>query len=313
MSKKRTAEQNRLKAVRYRLRKRVADLGKAIEEQEQRLKSIRESGSPEDIERAEKNVVFAKKNAELFSQYKVENTLTKEQYNQKKAELKNSIFSTELERKRALARKKYYYKKRYGSDWQEAISYVPERNLNIPFKGNTNEYKREWYRIKKERKEEAEANRFKAFGTVKQDKDFIAERIAKKRKFYDNHKSVYQAGDRLPRYSNFMEINGYRDWFDVPSELKAPFPLWDRIDIAERFAVHIVPVYAKVIKKFRLTTIPPYNIFDFIPPYMGITNEETAIEKMGEQGFTEFKQFLVGLFQREVDKNIIVEEPSVVI
>ena len=209
-----------------------------------------------------------------------------------------------------MARKKYYYKKRYGSDWQEAIGYVPERNLNIPFKGGTNEYKREWYRIKKERKEEAEANRFKAFGTVKQDKDFIAERIAKKRKFYDNHKSVHQAGDVLPRYSNFMETNGYRDWFDVPSEEKKPFLLWDRIDIAERFAVHIIPVYAKVIKKFRLTTIPPYNIFDFIPPYMGITNEEIAFEKMGEQGFTEFKQFLVGLFQREVNKNLIVEEPA---
>ena len=139
MSKKRIVEQNRIKGTRYRLRKRVADLGKAIEEQAQRLKSIRESGSPEDIERAEKNVVFAKKNAELFSQYKVENTLTKEQYNQKKAELKNSIFSTELERKRALARKKYYYKKRYGSEWQEAIGYVAERNLNIPFKGGTNE------------------------------------------------------------------------------------------------------------------------------------------------------------------------------
>ena len=43
---------------------------------------------------------------------------------------------------------------------------------------------------------------------------------------------------------------------------------------------------------------------------MGITNEEIAFEKMGEQGFTEFKQFLVGLFQREVDKNITVEEPA---
>ena len=32
MSKKRTTEQNRIKATRYRLRKRVADLGKAIEE-----------------------------------------------------------------------------------------------------------------------------------------------------------------------------------------------------------------------------------------------------------------------------------------
>ena len=306
-------EKNKEKCARYRARKKVSQLQQEVEEQETKLKRVRESSSPEVTQSLELKLAYTKKQAELYSMYKLENTLTKEQYNQKKAELKNSIFSTELEQKRALARKKYYYKKRYGSDWQEAIGYVPERNLNIPFKGNTNEYKREWYRIKKERKEEAEANRFKAFGTVKQDKDFIAERIAKKRKFYDNHKSVYQAGDRLPRYSNFMEINGYRDWFDVPSELKAPFPLWDRIDIAERFAVHIVPVYAKVIKKFRLTTIPPYDIFDFIPPYMGITNEETAIEKMGEQGFTEFKQFLVGLFQREVDKNLIVEEPSVVI
>ena len=288
----------------------MSQLQQEVEEQETKLKRVRESSSPEVTQSLELKLAYTKKQAELYSMYKIENTLTKEQYNQKKAELKNSIFSTELKQKRAVARKKYYYKKRYGSDWQEAIGYVPERNLNIPFKGNTNQYKREWYRIKKERKEEAEANRFKAFGTVKQDKDFVAERIAKKRKFYDSHKSVYQAGDRLPRYSNFMEINGYRDWFDVPSELKAPFPLWDRIDIAERFAVHIVPVYAKVIKKFRLTTIPPYDIFDFIPPYMGITNEETAIEKMGEQGFTEFKQFLVGLFQREVDKNITVEEPA---
>ena len=303
-------EKNKEKCARYRARKTAKRLEEDTLELEKKLIAIKESGSPEDIERVEKSIVFAKKNAELFSQYKLENILTKEQYKQKKAELKNSILSTELEQKRALARKKYYYKKRYGSDWQEAMGYVPERNLNIPFKGNTNEYKREWYRIKKERKEEAEANRFKAFGTVKQDKDFVAERIAKKRKFYDNHKSVYQVGDELPRYSKFMETNGYRDWFDVPSEEKTPFLLWDRIDIAERFAVHIVPVYAKVIKKFRLTTIPPYDIFDFIPPYMGITNEETAIEKMGEQGFTEFKQFLVGLFQREVDKNITVEEPA---
>ena len=303
-------EKNKEKCARYQARKKVSQLQQEVEEQETKLKRVRESSSPEVTESLELKLAYTKKQAELYSMYKLENTLTSEQYKQKKAELKNSIFSTELEQKRALARKKYYYKKRYGSDWQEAIGYVPERNLNIPFKGGTNEYKREWYRIKKERKEEAEANRFKAFGTVKQDKDFIAERIAKKRKFYDNHKSVYQVGDMLPRYSNFMEINGYRDWFDVPSELKAPFPLWDRIDIAERFAVHIIPVYAKVIKKFRLTTIPPYNIFDFIPPYMGITNEEIAIEKMGEQGFTEFKQFLVGLFQREVDKNITVEEPA---
>ena len=303
-------EKNKEKCARYQARKKVSQLQQEVEEQETKLKRVRESSSPEVTESLELKLAYTKKQAELYSMYKLENTLTSEQYKQKKAELKNSIFSTELEQKRALARKKYYYKKRYGSDWKEAIGYVPERNLNIPFKGGTNEYKREWYRIKKERKEEAEANRFKAFGTVKQDKDFIAERIAKKRKFYDNHKSVHQAGDVLPRYTKFMETNGYRDWFDVPSEEKKPFLLWDRIDIAERFAVHIIPVYAKVIKKFRLTTIPPYNIFDFIPPYMGITNEETAFEKMGEQGFTEFKQFLVGLFQREVDKNITVEEPA---
>ena len=306
-------EKNKEKCARYQARKKVSQLQQEVEEQETKLKRVRESSSPEVTQNLELKLAYTKKQAELYSMYKLENTLTSEQYKQKKAELKNSILSTELEQKRALARKKYYYKKRYGSEWQEAIGYVPERNLNIPFKGGTNEYKREWYRIKKERKEEAEANRFKAFGRVKEDKDFRAERIAKKRKFYDNHKSVYQVGDMLPRYSKFMETNGYRDWFDVPSELKAPFPLWDRIDIAERFAVHIIPVYAKVIKKFRLTTIPPYNIFDFIPPYMEITNEETAIEKMGEQGFTEFKFFLESHLQKEVDKNIAVEEPSVVI
>ena len=303
-------EKNKEKCARYQARKKVSQLQQEVEEQETKLKRVRESSSPEVTESLELKLAYTKKQAELYSMYKLENTLTSEQYKQKKAELKNSILSTELEQKRALARKKYYYKKRYGSEWQEAIGYVPERNLNIPFKGGTNEYKREWYRIKKERKEEVEANRFKAFGRVKEDKDFIAERIAKKRKFYDNHKSVYQVGDMLPRYLNFMETNGYRDWFDVPSEDKKPFPLWDRIDIAERFAVHIIPVYAKVIKKFRLTTIPPYNIFDFIPPYMEITNEETAIEKMGEQGFTEFKFFLENHLQKEVDKNITVEEPT---
>ena len=303
-------EKNKEKCARYRARKKVRQLQQEVEEQEAKLKRVRESSSPEVTESLELKLAYTKKQAELYSMYKLENILTSEQYKQKKAELKNSIFSTELEQKRALARKKYYYKKRYGSDWQEAIGYVPEKNLNIPFKGNTNEYKREWYRIKKERKEEAEANRFRAFGRVKEDKDFIAERIAKKRKFFDNHKSVTGQLGNLPRYSKFMETNGYRDWFDVPSELKAPFPLWDRIDIAERFAVHIIPVYAKVIKKFRLTTIPPYDIFDFIPPYMGITNEETAFEKMGEQGFTEFKFFLESHLQKEVDKNITAEEPA---
>ena len=303
-------EKNKEKCARYRARKKVRQLQQEVEEQEAKLKRVRESSSPEVTESLELKLAYTKKQAELYSMYKLENTLTGEQYKQKKAELKKSLLSTELEQKRALARKKYYYKKRYGSDWQEAIGYVPEKNLNIPFKGNTNEYKREWYRIKKERKEEAEANRFRTFGRVKEDKDFIAERIAKKRKFYDNHKSVTGQLGNLPRYSKFMETNGYRDWFDVPSEENTPFPLWDRIDIAERFAVHIIPVYAKVIKKFRLTTIPPYDIFDFIPPYMGITNEETAFEKMGEQGFTEFKFFLESHLQKEVDKNITVEEPA---
>ena len=303
-------EKNKQKCARYRARKKLSQLQQEVEEQETKLKRVRESSSPEVTQSLELKLAYTRKQAELYSMYKLENTLTNEQYKQKKAELKNSLFSTELAQKRALARKKYYYKKRYGSDWQEAIKAVPERNLEIPFKANTNEYKREWLRLKKERIEQQKADNFKAFGRVKEDKDFIAERIAKKRKFYDNHKSVYQVGDTLPRYLNFMETNGYRDWFDVPSEDKKPFPLWDRIDIAERFAVHIIPVYAKVIKKFGLTTIPPYDIFDFIPPYMEITNEETAFEKMGEQGFNEFKAFLDNRLQKEVDKNLIVEEPA---
>ena len=303
-------EKNKEKCARYQARKKVSQLQQEVEEQETKLKRVRESSSPEVTQSLELKLAYTRKQAELYSMYKLENTLTNEQYKQKKAELKNSLFSTELEQKRALARKKYYYKKRYGSDWQEAIKAVPERNLEIPFKSNTNEYKREWLRLKKERIEQEKANNFKAFGRVKEDKDFIAERIAKKRKFYDNHKSVYQVGDILPRYLNFMETNGYRDWFDVPTEDKKPFPLWDRIDIAERFAVHIIPVYAKVIKKWKLTVIPPYDIFDFIPPYMEITNEETAIEKMGEQGFNEFKLFLDNHLQKEVDKNLIVEEPA---
>ena len=303
-------EKKKEKSARYRARKKVRQLQQEVEEQETKLKRVRESSSPEVTQSLELKLAYTRKQAELYSMYKLENTLTNEQYKQKKAELKKSLFSTELEQKRALARKKYYYKKRYGSDWQEAIKAVPERNLDIPFKANTNEYKREWLRLKKERIEQEKANNFKAFGRVKEDKDFIAERIAKKRKFYDNHKSVYQVGDTLPRYLNFMETNGYRDWFDVPSEDKKPFPLWDRIDIAERFAVHIIPVYAKVIKKFGLTTIPPYDIFDFIPPYMGITNEEKAFEKMGEQGFNELKVFIDKHLQKEVDKNLAVEEPA---
>ena len=120
MSKKRTAEQNRLKAARYRLRKRVASLEKEALEQEQKLKSIRESGSIEDIERAERNVVFAKKIAELFIQYKVENILTREQYNQKKTELRESLFTNDIKKSKAAA-KKSYYKCRYGAEWQQVM------------------------------------------------------------------------------------------------------------------------------------------------------------------------------------------------
>ena len=160
MSKKRTTEQNRLKAVRYRLRKRVASLEKAVEELEKKLIAIKESGSSEDIERVERNVVFAKKNAELFSQYKVENTLTREQYNQKRMELKESLFATDKKKKNTLAARKYYYKNRYGSDWQQVMNEEKPTPLNIPFKSGTNEYKRERYRIKKEEVRQLEIKMF---------------------------------------------------------------------------------------------------------------------------------------------------------
>ena len=351
MSKKRTAEQNRLKAVRYRLRKRVADLGKAIEEQEQRLKSIRESGSPEDIERAEKNVVFAKKNAELFSQYKVENTLTKEQYNQKKAELKNSIFSTELERKRALARKKYYYKNRYGSDWQQVMNEEKPAPLNIPFKSGTNEYKREWYRIKKEdarqleikmynekpaplnipfksntneykreryrlkkeEQQEMEAEMLKVNPNFKREFDFIFHRIRNKRKFYDNHKSVVEIPKHLTRHEMYMSKNGYTDFFDLPQEIKSQLRQWDRLDIAERFALHIIAVYVGIIRELKLDKTPHYNLFEFLPPHMEITDHEIAYEKLGEQGFLEFRFFVANQFNKAVEKykaEATVEEPA---
>ena len=310
MSKKRTTEQNRLKAVRYRLRKRVASLEQEVEEQEQRLNSIKESGSPEDIERVERNVVFSKKTAELFSQYKVENILTKEQYSQKRMELKESLFKGDLKQKKSEASRKYYYKARYGSEWQQVMFEEKMARLNIPFKSGTPEYKKMYRERKLIEQQKLEARMVNALGHTKRDTDFIGERIAKKRKFYDNHKSVHQAGDVLPRYTKFMETNGYRDWFDVPSEEKKPFLLWDRIDIAERFAVHIIPVYAKVIKKFRLTTIPPYNIFDFIPPFMGINDNESMLLKWREKEFLELKVFIDKHLQKEVDKNITVEEPA---
>ncbi len=150
MSKEISKERNRQKAVRYRARKRVKRLGEDIIEWEKKLIAIKKSGSPEGIERVEKNVVFAKKNAELFIQYKVENILTKEQYNQKKVELRESLFSTDKKKKNTLAARKHYYKTRFGSDWKQVMNAEKSTPLNIPFKSGTNEYKREWHRLKKE-------------------------------------------------------------------------------------------------------------------------------------------------------------------
>ena len=187
MSKKRTTEQNRLKGARYRLRKRVASLEQEVEEQEQKLNSIRESGSPEDIERVERNVVFVKKNAELFSQYKVENTLTREQYNQKKTELRESLFTNEIKKSKSAAAKKSYYKSRYGAEWQQVMAEKKAMSLNIPFKGGTNEYKRERYRLKKEEERQLEINMFNGLGYARRERvSAIAEKIAKKRKRYNN-------------------------------------------------------------------------------------------------------------------------------
>ena len=347
MSKKRTAEQNRIKGTRYRLRKRVADLGKAIEEQEQRLKSIRESGSPEDIEGAERNVVFAKKNAELFSQYKVENTLTREQYNQKKTELRESLFTNEIKKSKSAAARKYYYKNRYGSDWQQVMNEEKPTPLNIPFKSGTNEYKREWYRIKKEEQQEREAEReryrikkeeqqemeakreryrikkeeqqemeaemLKINPNFKREFDFIFYRIRNKRKFYDNHKSVVEIPKHLTRYEMYMSKNGYTDIFDLPQEIKSQLRQWDRLDIAERFALHIIAVYVGIIRELKLDKTPHYNLFEFLPPHMEITDQEIAYEKLGEQGFYEFRFFVHNQFSKAVEKykaEAIVEEPA---
>ena len=91
-------EKNRLKSARYRARKAVKQLEKTVEEQELKLNNIKEVGSPEAIARVEKNVEFAKRNYELYSKYKIENTLTKEQYNQKKAELRKTLFNEDKKR-----------------------------------------------------------------------------------------------------------------------------------------------------------------------------------------------------------------------
>ena len=340
-------EKNRLKSARYRARKSAKQLEKTVEEQELKLSAIKEVGSPEDIARVEKNVEFAKRNYELYSKYKLENTLTKEQYNQKKAELRKSLFSTELEQKRALARKKYYYKKRYGSEWKQYMYNEKPAPLNIPFKSNTNEYKREWlrlkkeeqqeneykmeryrlkkeeqqeneykrerYRLKKEEQQEMEAEMLKINPNFKRDSAFIFHRIRNKRKFYDNHKSVVEIPKHLSRYEMYMSKYGYTDFFDLPQEIKSQLRQWDRLDIAERFALHIIAVYVDIIRELKLGEIPNYNLLDFLPPHMEITDTETAYEKLGEQGFCWFRLFLYNQLNKAVEKyrsETPVEEPA---
>ena len=316
MSKKRTAEQNRLKGARYRLRKRVASLEKEVEEQEQKLNSIRESGSPEDIEMVERNVVFSKKNAELFSQYKVENTLTREQYNQKKTELRESLFTNEIKKSKSAAAKKSYYKSRYGAEWQQVMAEKKAMSLNIPFKAGTNEYKRERYRLKKEEARQLEINMFNALGYARRERvSAIAEKIAKKRKKYNNI-ALQDIPEKLTRYYKYVDSHGYIDpygnvdFFSVPSEIMSESRHWDRLDICEVFAMRIITVYYGVIKELKLVTIPPYNIFDFIPPFMGINDNESRILKWREKEFLELKVFIDKHLQKEVDKNITVEEPA---
>ena len=316
MSKKRTAEQNRIKGTRYRLRKRVKRLEEDIIELEKKLIAIKESGSPEDIERVEKSIVFAKKNAELFSQYKLENILTKEQYNQKKSEIRESLFTTDKKKKNTLAARKYYYKNRYGSDWQQVMNEEKPTPLNIPFKSGTNEYKREWYRIKKEEARQLEINMFNGLGYARRERvNAIAVAIAKKRKKYNNI-SLQDIPEKLTRYYKYVDSHGYIDpygnvdFFSVPSEIMSEARHWDRLDICEVFAMRIITVYYGVIKELKLVTIPPYNIFDFIPPFMEIYNNETMLLKWREKEFLELKVFIDKHLQKEVDKNITVEEPA---
>ena len=316
MSKKRTTEQNRLKAARYRLRKRVASLEQEVEEQEQKLKSIKESGSPEDIERVERNVVFSKKNAELFSQYKLENILTREQYNQKKTELRESLFTNEIKKSKSAAAKKSYYKSRYGAEWQQVMAEKKAMSLNIPFKAGTNEYKRERYRLKKEDDRQQELKMFSGLGYARRERvSAIAEKIAKKRKKHNNI-ALQDIPDKLTRYYKYADSHGYVDpygnvdFFSMPSKIMSESRHWDRLDICEVFAMRIITVYYGVIKELKLVTIPPYNIFDFIPPFMEITDTESMLLKWREKEFLEFKAFLDNHLQKEVDKNITVEEPA---
>ena len=316
MSNKISKERNKLKAVRYRARKTAKRLGEEIFELEKKLIVTKESGSSEDIERVEKSIVFAKKNAELFSQYKLENILTKEQYNQKKSEIRESLFTTDKKKKNTLAARKYYYKNRYGSDWQQVMNEEKPTPLNIPFKSGTNEYKREWYRIKKEEARQLEIKMFNGLGYARRERvSAIAEKVAKKRKRYNNI-SLQDIPEKLTRYYKYVDSHGYIDpygnvdFFSVPSEILSEARHWDRLDICEVFAMRIITVYYGVIKELKLVTIPPYNIFDFIPPFMEIYNNETMLLKWREKEFLELKVFIDKHLQKEVDKNIIVEEPA---
>ena len=316
MSNKISKERNKLKAVRYRARKTAKRLEEDTLELEKKLIVTKESGSSEDIERVEKSIVFAKKNAELFSQYKLENILTKEQYNQKKSEIRESLFTTDKKKKNTLAARKYYYKNRYGSDWQQVMNEEKPTPLNIPFKSGTNEYKREWYRIKKEEARQLEINMFNGLGYARRERvSAIAEKIAKKRKQYNNI-SLQDIPEKLTRYYKYVDSHGYIDpygnvdFFSIPSETLSESRHWDRLDICEVFAMRIITVYYGVIKELKLVTIPPYNIFDFIPPFMEITDTESMLLKWREKEFLEFKAFLDSHLQKEVDKNLIVEEPA---
>lgn len=295
-------EKNRLKCARYRARKGAKQLEKTVEEQEKKLNAIKEVGSPDDIARIEKNVEFAKRNYELYSKYKLENTLTKEQYNQKKAELRKTLFNEDKKRSNSLASRKYYFKTRYGSEWKQYMYNEKPAPLNIPFKSNTNEYKRERYRLKKEEQQEMEAEMLKINPNFKRDSTFIFHRIRNKRKFYDNHKSVIEIPKHLTRYEMYMSKYGYTDFFDLPQEIKSQLRQWDRLDIAERFALHIIAVYVDIIKELKLDKIPTYAILDFLPPHMEITNSEIAYEKLGEQGFYGFRAFVNAQLNKAVEK-----------
>ena len=316
MSNKISKERNKLKAVRYRARKTAKRLEEDTLELEKKLIVTKESGSPEDIERVEKSIVFAKKNAELFSQYKLENILTKEQYNQKKSEIRESLFTMDKKKKNTLAARKYYYKNRYGSDWQQVMNEEKPTPLNIPFKSGTNEYKREWYRIKKEEARQQELKMFNGLGYARRERvSAIAEKIAKKRKQYNNI-SLQDIPEKLTRYYKYVDSHGYIDpygnvdFFSVPSEIMSEARHWDRLDICEVFAMRIITVYYGVIKELKLVTIPPYNIFDFIPPFMEITDTESMLLKWREKEFLELKAFIDKHLQKEVDKNITAEEPA---